>query len=178
MFITNVYSQTYPLNTLFYDMPNGGYAKDLDNKFQPFLGTWVGNWDNKELKLELIKLNEHLITFPNGDYYYEDLVVGRYIITDLSNGNILHTTMNAVNYNDYRINGLGSPTNGVFDFMYTDPICLNKLMIQLKMNPNNSNEINFISTLGEWNYIDCAYQNQTDIPMPLPNKVGLLLTKQ
>lgn len=178
LFITNVFSQTYPLNTLFYDMPNGGYSKDLDNVFQPYLGTWIGTLDNIEYKIELVKMEQHMVTFPDGDYFYDDRVVGKYLVTDLSSGTILYTTMSSVNYDDYRLNGLGSPVNGVFDFMYTDPVCLNHQRIQLKMDSNNANHITFIGILGEWNYTDCGYQNQTDIPMPFPNARGIQLFKQ
>src|SRR5690606_103459 len=65
-------SPIFPLDDWDYGQANS-YYKDLNNKLNPFEGTWLYTNGNTSLK---IILEKRLMQF-NGDYYI-DLIVGEY----------------------------------------------------------------------------------------------------
>ena len=168
-----------PLST-YVDVPNGTYIKDMQNVFQPYIGTWKGiTSDNKEFTLQLVKFTKHLYTFPNGSYYYEDRLRGKYQLKDLTTNVIISNTLNAVNYEDYRIYGIGEPDNGTFDFIFRDTICMNSLRIYLDNIPGSPNQLRYTSFYDSYRSDDCPYANQTEIPLPIPGaRKVVTLTKQ
>lgn len=169
-----------PLNSLSFEHPNGTYIKDLNNDFQHYIGVWKGEKYGKELTLEFVKFTKHTISAPNGDYYYKDRLMVKYQVKEVATGAILSSTMNAINYQDYRFFGLGYPTNGSFDFSFTDTICDNSFLIIIEDVPNSINQLHYVALYGDdWTYYsNCSYVNRNDIPIPIPFKIGMILTKQ
>ena len=169
-----------PLSTYATQVQNGTYIKDMQNVFQPYIGTWKGvTSDNKEFTLQLVKFTKLLNTFPNGSYYYEDRLSGKYQLKDLNTNVIISNTLNAVNYEDYRIYGIGEPDNGTFDFIFRDTICMNSLRIYLDNIPGSPNQLRYSSFYDSYRSDDCPYANQTEIPLPIPGALKVvILTKQ
>ncbi len=168
-----------PLNSLSFEHPNGTYIKDFNDVFQPYIGTWKGEKYGKELILEFVKFTKQTITAPNGDYYYEDELMIKYQLKEISSGAILSSTINAVNYEDFKILGLGYPTNGRFNFLFTDSICFNTFEIIIENIPNNPNQLKYVAIYSDfWDSPNCSYTNREDIPIPIPFKINMVLTKQ
>lgn len=168
-----------PLNSLSFEHPNGTYIKDFNNIYQSYIGTWKGEKYGKELTLEFVKFTKQNITFPNGDYYYSDRLKCKYQYKDLVTNTIISSTMNAVNYEDFKILGLGYPINGRFDFLFTDTICYNTFDIIIENVLNNPNQLKYVAIYDEfWDYPNCDYTDRTDIPIPIPFKINMILTKQ
>ena len=169
-----------PLSTYPTQLQNGTYIKDLQNVFQPYIGTWKGvTSDNKEFTLQLVKFTKHLSTFPNGYYYYQDELVGKYQLKDLTTGVIISNTLNAVNYEDYRIYVLGEPLNGILYLTFTDTVCMNGLRIYLDDIPGSPNQLRYSSFYDSYRSYDCPYANQTEIPLHIPGALKVvILTKQ
>ncbi|WP_395052028.1 hypothetical protein [Flavobacterium sp.] len=168
-----------PLNSLSFEHPNGTYIKDFNDVFQPYIGTWKGEKYGKELILEFVKFTKQTITAPNGDYYYEDELMIKYQLKEISSGAILSSTINALNYEDYRIISLGYPTNGKFDFLFTDTICSNTFDIIIENIPNVTNQLKYVAIYSDfWDSPNCTYTNREDIPIPIPFKINMILTKQ
>ena len=168
-----------PLST-YVDVPNGTYIKDMQNVYLPYIGTWKGvTSDNKEFTLQLVKFTKHLSSFPNGSYYYQDELVGKYQLKDLTTGTIISNTLSAFDYKDYRIYALGEPTNGILDLTFIDTVCMNSLRIYLDDVPGSPNQLRYTSVYTEYRSFDCPYTNQIDIPLPVPSALKVvLLTKQ
>ena len=169
-----------PLST-YVDVPNGTYIKDIQNVFQPYIGTWKGvTSDNKEFTLQLVKFTKHLSSYPNGSYYYRDELVGKYQLKDLTTGSIISNTLSAVNYEDYRIYVLGRPINSVLDLIFIDTtLCNNSLRIYIKDIPGSPNQLRYSSFYDTYSSYDCPYANQTEIPLPIPGaRKVVTLTKQ
>lgn len=62
-----------------YDIPNGAYVKDFDNKLTPFVGTWKWTDGTNELIIELVKVVMYNSSGTNP--YYEDIIMGGYKFT-------------------------------------------------------------------------------------------------
>lgn len=168
---------TVPLNT--YDYPNGAYLKDLNNELPFWEGTWEGIANNKKYIFEFVIFRQHLITFPNN--HYIDEIKGKLKVIDLNTSQELYNNLNITNYENFKIHGL-SLRGSVFHFWFQDTInnCFNEASFSLVKDPATSNQIIYKNfELGEYigNYLNCSYQNQSDIPMFLP-RVNLVLTKQ
>lgn len=178
----NIYSQEgveVPLNTLSFDVQSGTYIKDFDNVFNPFIGTWYGNWENKSFTLILEKSIKQKVMSPDGFYFYEDRIIGKYLVADSISGSILYSTTNITNYEDFQIVNVGFPKNGRFELMFTDNNnCFNSMKIFLKNITNTPNQIKYSTMLDEfWVGLNCPYSNRFDIPIPIPN-IPMILTKQ
>ena len=170
-----------PLSTYASQVQNGTYIKDIQNVFQPYIGTWKGvTSDNKEFTLQLVKFTKYTITHPDGSYYYEDRLMGKYQLKNVTTGVIISNTLNAVNYEDYRILCIGGPTNGIYDLMFRDnAVCKNRLRIYLDDIPGSPNQLRYSSFYDSYRSDDCPYANQTEIPLPIPGALKVvILTKQ
>lgn len=165
-----------PLNSV--DVPIGAYLKDLNNELPFWEGTWEGIANNKKYIFEFVIFRQHLITFPNN--HYEDEIKGKLKVIDLNTNQILYNNLDISNYESYIIHGL-SLRGGVFHFWFQDTInnCYNEASFSLVKDSVSSNQIMYKNfELGEYgSYLNCNYQNQSDIPMFLP-RVDLVLTKQ
>jgi hypothetical protein len=159
-------------------MPNGAYAKDLDNEFPFWIDTWEGVVNNKKYSFTFIKFTQHLTIYPNGSYKYEDVVVGKLKVTNVLTNQIIYNESNFTNYEDYLIKCLIIIDDefrcGLYD---KENHCYNSADFILVKDPNNPNQILY-KDFSYDEYYECStYQNQEDIPMFLP-KVDLTLTRQ
>lgn len=168
-----------PLNSLYFQHPNGTYIRDFDDIYGSYIGTWKGQKHGKELTLQFVKFQKQMMNFPNGDYYYEDILKCKYEVKDVATNNIISTTMNALNYEDYKILGLGYPINGTLDFLFTDSICSNTYNIIIEKIDGVTNQLKYVAQYSDsWDYTNCSYLNRDDIPKPIPFKINMILTKQ
>ena len=170
---------TLPIETLHFEAPNGAYLKDMDNKFPFWIDTWEGTVNNKKYIFTILMFQQHLETYPNGEYLYEDLIVSKLKVIDLSTNAVLHDESSYTNYDDFVIKGLYVKENifffGLFD---KENHCNNDVNFIFEKNPNNPNQITYKGfSYDEYQYWDCPYTSQEDIPMFLP-KVDLVLTRQ
>lgn len=163
-----------------YDYPNGAYLKDLNNELSYWKGTWEGTINNKKYTITFVKVIQHLKGFSVNSYYYEDEIVGKYKVVDLTTNQVLYDNLSVTNYDDYSIQGIVI-RNGGFSFWFQDVAskCYNSVEFSLhKINgqPNQVKYCNF--RFGEYHYYDCTnYSNQDSIPMFLPQE-ELFFTKQ
>ena len=182
IFTINVSSQIttiVPLSS--YNYPNGAYLRDLNNEFLPYVGTWKGVRDNKEYTFVFQIFTEHLFTYPNGEFHYEDVLKAKYEVKDLALDDVIFTTMSAVNFDDFWIDAIGTPDNtGRIDFLFTDvEHCYNAMTFALFTIPGNINQLKY----GVFNYTDCCvtqdcvYIDVLSIPVPIPKK-PVIFTKQ
>lgn len=170
-----------PLNSLDQDIQYGTYIKDIDNTFFPYIGTWKGVLNNKEYTFVFQVFPHHLRSYPNGAYYYEDYLKGKYEVKDLTTGNILYSTISATAFDDFSILCVGSPENNRMDFLFTDSSvnCYNSMTFVLLNTPSNTNQLKYTHfSFGDYRFWDCPnYPNQASIPMFLPT-TELTLTKE
>jgi hypothetical protein len=170
-------AQNVPLKT--YDYVNGSYLKDLDNVLPFWVGTWKGTVNNKEYTFQFVKFPQHLTTFSNGDYYYEDVLKAKFKVVDLGSNTILYDNLNANTFEEYKIYFLDNILTEYF-FYFTDneTNCYNSAKFTLLKSNTNLNLIEFKDfSYGDNINLDCPYANQIDIPIYLP-KVNLTLTRQ
>ncbi|MBS3737740.1 MAG: hypothetical protein KGY51_01935 [Psychroflexus sp.] len=90
----------YPNNDNF-NIQDGFYFKDVNYLLEPYVGTWVGNYDNKTLHLEISI--QYDIKSPARDVSFDKLLI-KYKITN-SNGQDLINTLNMFDSYRYHING-------------------------------------------------------------------------
>jgi len=166
-----------PLGTLSYDVPDGTYIKDMDNVFQPYVGTWKGSWDGKTFVLRIEKNLKQLNTFPDGSYYYEDELLGKFSISDAATGAIIETNEGVPYGEGAEIYSVGRPKDSRFSFIFSDGNrCSNSGKILLRGNPASGQLNYFYSFKDSWNSENCQYVYQHDIPIPIPT-VRMILTK-
>ena len=174
------YSQVVPLKS--YDFPNGAYKQDLDLEL-PFLeGTWEGIANNKKYTFIFTIFPHHLYWFSSDDYYYQDVLVGKFKVTDLSTNQVLYDDTSVTNFDDYKILLLSIMLQNDFSFAFfdTQEKCYNQLEFKLTKSNNNTNTITYHDFEYDtylYQLNNCPYANQQDIPMFLPT-TPLTLTKQ
>lgn len=182
LFITlSTYSQQetiLPLNyDASFDVPEGGYIKDLNNDFNSYEGTWQGTWNGKIFILRIEKVLHQLHSFPNGYYYYRDGLVGKYKVTEIGTGSIIESTMDITNFQEAKIESLAYPKNNEFNFLYSDDNkCYNTGKFRLKGNPATNQLQYFYFYESFWISKNCIYTSQDDIPINIPTST-LTLTK-
>lgn len=103
------------------ELTDGCYLKDVENKFTPFIGTWL--WEQGNARLEIVF--EKIEMVFDGDYY-EDLLVGKYKFID-SNDVVKHNSLNLEvtnqnfwGYAYHLISGGGYYTDNTFAFQIAD----------------------------------------------------------
>ena len=170
---------TLPLETLSFETPNGAYLKDLDNKFPFWIDTWEGTVNNKKYTFTFVLFAQHMETYPSGNYIYRDWVVAKLKVTNTLNNNILYDESSFINFEDYKINGLYIDEDKFYFGLYDkEEYCYNNTRFIFKKDPNNPDQITYKNFIyGEYEYWDCPYTSQEEIPMFLP-KVDLVLTRQ
>lgn len=188
LIITNTYGQVgeiIPLNPpIETEIQNGTYIQDMYFDFAPYVGTWEGNWttgsNNKIFRLKIEKITRHLISHPNGHYYYQDLIIGKYTITETVSGNIIASTMSVLDPNLAKLvsEGFRLETNSC-SFVYSDPdLCEITGTVILTRDLLNPNTLNYkYKYLETWINKNCQfYGNPNGIPIPIPTQ-SLTLTK-
>ena len=103
------------------ELTDGCYLKDVENKYNPFIGTWV--WEEGNTRLEIVF--EKIEMVFDGDYY-EDMLVGKYKFINVSGEekhnslNLNITSENFWSYSYYTIIGGGYYTDTTFVFQIAD----------------------------------------------------------
>lgn len=167
-----------PLNAdTSFSIPNDTYFKDTNHVFDPYVGVWIGSWNGKQLTLVIEKVEQKQITYPNGDFHYKDLLIGKYRISNLSDGAILEDNLEE-STELAKIESLGRPKNNRFNFHYSDrDLCYNTGRIILKGDPM-TNVLSYYYAYGDfWISQDCGYNDQANIPIPIPT-ISLQLYRQ
>jgi hypothetical protein len=168
-----------PINTSGLDVLNGTYIKDTNNSFAPFIGNWRVSWNGKTITFYISKVIKNLDSFPNGDFYFEDRVIARYVITDNITGADLDQTLFINNFKDQKIINIGYAKNGKFEFLYTDKdLCGYGGIIYLRQDANNPNIMNY-GFMFEREFqlpTGCVYLTIQSIPIPIPT-TSLVLTR-
>ena len=171
------YSQILPLSTNSLDAPNGWYIKDIDNEFQPYIGTWEYSWDGKKVtfNIEKVEMNEH--TFPNGDYFYEDFLVVKYTVINVATNQILDSNTGFVNPKDSKIRSVAVDSQKLFLTYFDHQRCDLHAEIVLKIIPSNLNTLKYIFLIDYFDNYNCNYLEPNGDLLPLiPNNV-VILTK-
>ncbi|MFC4739827.1 DUF6705 family protein [Flavobacterium ponti] len=134
-------TQTVPLKTIEYP-DYGTYLKDLDNVLPFWEGTWKGTVNNKEYTFQFVKFTQHQTTFSDGSYEYEDKLMGKFKVVDLSTNQILYNDLNATNFEDYKIYFLSNIDRQYF-FKFYDTVnnCYNSVEFSLIKDTTNSNQV-------------------------------------
>jgi hypothetical protein len=159
--------------TLPFEVPNGTYLKDINNEYLPYVGTWKAVKDNKEYTFVFQIFYQYLVSQPSGDYYYQDELKAKYEVKDIATGNILYTTMSAVNYDDFWVSALSTPdSDGRLDFYFCDKEhCYNAMTFSLMRITGSTTQLKYgiFNYYDWWNPEHCpAYPERTNVPVPIP----------
>ena len=166
-----------PLNT--WDAKSGTYLKDINNELNPYIGTWEGTWANKKFSLKIEKLLKVRHTSENGFYNYEDKLIGRYKVINLSDGSVLEDNFGQQNLSLIKIESTSSKRfENRFNFIYIDKdLCSIVGEIVFIGNPA-TNQLQYNFMYDEWDYNNCQYPEIIDIPVKIPTIYNLIMTRQ
>ncbi|WP_106915349.1 DUF6705 family protein [Chryseobacterium aurantiacum] len=171
--------QTYPLNTFPDDVPSGSYMKDLANELVFFTGTWVTNFNGKNITLFITKEDYKYFELYTKNYY-QDIISIKYTIKN-SSGTIIQNTQNMnfqpnqIMHTIYSMGTRPSQNAAILDYGGTNCSVGNGKIILKKLN----------ATQISWEYIPnstiidrskCPVG--TDINIYLPETKDLIFTKQ
>lgn len=127
LFVLSCKAQSPIISTVEYDenddieLTDGCYLKDVGNKYNPFIGTWV--WEDGNARLEIVF--EKIEQVFEGDYY-EDMLLGKYKYINSSGEekhnslNLNLTNQNVLGFAYYLIRGGGYYTDTSFVFQISD----------------------------------------------------------
>lgn len=168
-----------PLNTT--DFPNGAYMQDLDNELPFWIGTWVGETNNRKLTLTFTFFQkQHFI--DGSENYYKDKVVGKFKVEDLLTNTVLYDTSSASQYNEYPVN-TSVFRNIALSCIFQDDAsrCFNTATFKLFKISGEQNQVQY-KAFSRNSYNDLPgncpqYDDIMDIPMPLPT-TDLILYRQ
>jgi hypothetical protein len=177
--ITNCKAQEGRIETLGtisrLELPNGTYLKDTNDKMLFYVGTWKGVHNGKHILLKIQKLTKRRNDRAFGKYWYEDEMIGRYIVYN-GDPNLPGTTIIASSINQINelspLKSVGDGRNNEFEFAYTDyQFCSASGELILKRNLSNPNELNYdFDVMGKVIFDpDCPYTDTIPFPLPLAN---------
>jgi len=153
---------------------NVSYIKDINNKLDPFIGTWKGSYDNKifEIKFEK-KIND-----GNSDLFW-DRLYGRLLVKNSINGAVLFNSMSNNLADTGVMSGFTFQRNTyMLDFVYKSE-CNDVGMVYIEKSNNIPNSITLYFNRNSNLIYDMSSQcpNYRDYKTLLPlNKITL--TKQ
>lgn len=111
--------QIFPLNTPLEDIPENGYAKDLNNELQPFEGVFKSSFQGNEITLYVTKV-EHKLKESIDKSFYRDVLNVEYTVKN-SSGIILQDTQNNSNITLYSIRTM--PQFNAVGLLYSGTNC-------------------------------------------------------
>jgi hypothetical protein len=158
----------------YESVPSGTYLKDLNNELNPFIGTYKAYWENKKIILILQKM-EHITSISSHTHYiYEDVLVGKYEITNEIDNSVLYSTMDVTEYEDFPISNVGGVNDGElhFSFRDIDERCNNNMELELYKMTTQAG----VTTVRYWGRggqfasmkPECMFVVQESIPKVLP----------
>lgn len=172
--ISSCKAQILPLNTNMKDIPINAHVKDNNNELSPYIGTYVANFQDKQITIYITK-EEDKPTKRLQKNFYRDALIIKYIVKN-SNGSILQDTKNTTSnielYSYYTY-----PTKNIVVFYYSGTNCgvgwgdiyLKKL---------NATQISWEYRPDDIILDDAKCPPGTDIDIYLPETKDLIFTKQ
>lgn len=168
-------AQTLPLNTSFFDIPNGAYLKDLNNELNPYVGVYKANFNGNEITLFITKQENKLEENAQKSYYADALII-KYIVKN-SAGTILQDTKN----NNLNIASLYSididSSENTVNFVYTGTNC-NIGFGGIKLKKINATQISWEYRPNDIVTTAAKCPSTLDTTIYLPETKGLIFTKQ
>lgn len=175
IFIISCKSQTLPLNTELFNIPQNAYLKDLNNELIPYIGTYKAAFQGNDITLYITKVESKLMDYGNQKFYRDALII-KYIVKN-SSGVILQDTENnnIPNIELYSISTRPYQNSVIMSYSGTNcGVGWGKIILK-KIN----------STQLSWEYrpndiiLDSSKcPNGTDINIYLPETKDLIFTKQ
>ncbi|AZA77815.1 hypothetical protein EG347_09940 [Chryseobacterium sp. G0186] len=168
--------QEYPINTMPFNLPPNSYIKDFNNELNPYIGTWLSEYNGQQITLYINKVINKNFSYKD-KIYFKDAIIVKYIIKN-NLGNILQSTIenndDKRNFISHTVINTASNQLGLY---YTGADCgigwgsieikkLNSTQISWSYYPNST-------TL---NNITCP--NVVDTKIYLPETENLVFTKQ
>jgi hypothetical protein len=180
--IFNCKAQVISLTTTnYYNIPNGGYVKDLDGVLNPFIGTW--KWTNGNSEFTIVFVKKEMYNASGLNNYYEDTIMGGYKY--IENGIVIVNTLNfsteftlndTSTYNNYApiISNIHSPFNRL-SITITDKIKAKGCDADFTLiNPGSG------TITAQWKMRDREHWNingQNPLPQGFSIPVNVILTK-
>ena len=166
-------SNIIPLENKFdyheYEMeiPDGTYFKDVNNKLDPFVGTWLGNYNGKIIELFVV---EYIYNSTIRPLSIDELLI-RYKITD-PNGTVIVDTTNLPDDSPYVMKGTYFLFNReTYELDYGGYECGQDGDLLLTV-VNNGTQMNFKLILSPEIY--CPENNHQSAPQVLPTETIVL----
>ena len=72
-----------------FDVPNGGYLKDVDYDFSPYLGNWTFQDSLYNYAFSVYAKQHVLVQYPNEDYHWEDQILATYEVSNVKTDSII-----------------------------------------------------------------------------------------
>jgi len=167
-------ANTYFLNEDQGIPDNVTSIKDINNKLDEFLGSWMVNYDNKNYQFMISKFESTLVDIPH------DILLIRYIISD-ENNNVLEDTSNLSNDNILVINGnyfLNDSESYLLSYYSSNFNCgqFGDITLDVDNNSLGGNEMKFYFIPGTKmiNVNECT----EPLTFPFPTDTFLTFTKQ
>lgn len=168
-------AQTLPLNTSFFDIPNGAYLKDINDELNPLIGTYKANFNGNEITLFITKEVNKLEKRSTKQFYRDALVV-KYTVKN-SAGVILQSTQNS-NLNIAELYSIDTdPTENTVIFAYTGTNC-NVGFGGIKLKKISSTQISWEYRPNDITTTAAKCPPTLDTTIYLPETKDLIFTKQ
>lgn len=154
--------QVYPLNTSALDVPKYSYIKDIEKKFDPYIGKWKWSYGDKEVNIVIIKEEKVL-----DDTYsiYRDQLIIKYEVKNKNRG-VVESTLykNYFHNREFLIRLWGFNENKLMGVFYGGICGLGRGFVYL--GPPNSNRMT-------WSYKGSVLYLTKDMVDKCPGEVHL-----
>jgi len=140
------------------EIPDGAYVKDVNNLLVKFIGTWKGNFNNKNHEFRIIK---HTTNFLG---ILKDELLMRYKITD-SNGATIEDTTKLTDDNIYVIKGDYLDKNKstyVLSYIGKEYNCGQNGNVFIEVSTNDLDNMKFF-LVPDGEIIDCPYSEVSQV---------------
>ncbi|MCL1668891.1 hypothetical protein M2T82_12530 [Elizabethkingia ursingii] len=174
-------AQTLSLSSPIEKISNGVYLKDMDNTLPLFTGTWIANFEGKQITLYLNKIERFstkLKGISNIDYY-SDVLFMKYMIKDSSGNQIISTANKTVNDMNIITSLTASPLpDRKIGFIYSGEECgIGRGLIFLTYIDSTHIKWEYNSTGGIIDPTQCTNYSP-NIKSYIPRTLDLTFTKQ
>ena len=172
LFTINCFSQTEKIVSLaeenVLDTPNGVYLKDIDNRFNPYLGNW--KYEDSIYKYEIrIFSKRHVQKIFLNKVYYEDQILATYKLTDIKSNSIIFDSQQNKTF-EKEFNAFGySKMQKVLLLNFYDSNGGN-ISVELHCQKRHSNILTF--NIANKQLVICGEPNFDSTNCPLPKKMS------
>ncbi|KIC63052.1 DUF6705 family protein [Chryseobacterium taiwanense] len=153
------------------DLENITYAKDTNNRLNPFVGTWKGVFGGKQYEIKL----EKKLQVGEGTVKW-DRIIGRMLVKD-SSGNIIYNSMDKPDNNTFFSGYNFQHRAYIMDFFGNVEYCNDSGVVFIEISQNNPNimYLSFDRDKGAFDPVKCPNYSTF---VPLLPKTKMTLTKQ